>query len=72
MIRLARSSTRKAIRADMVPREESRRAVGPAYASRMIEFASDHWRPSVAAACSDSLARAIRCLQRLADPPARS
>jgi hypothetical protein len=39
-----------------------------AYASRLIEFISDHrqgWRPSVAAKSADSLARCLRCLRRL-------
>ena len=69
MVNLARSSRRKAIREDMVPREGGGRQVGPAYSSRLIEFASSSWRPDVAAARSNSLQRAIRCLKRLANPP---
>lgn len=65
MVNLARASRRSAIRVDMVPREGSGRAVGPAYSSRLIEFVSSHWRPDVAAKRADSLRRAIRCLQRL-------
>lgn len=68
MVNLARSSRRKAIREDMVPREGGGRQVGPAYSSRLIEFASSSWRPDVAAARSDSLRRAIDCLRRLARP----
>lgn len=64
-INLARSSKRKNIRDDMVPREGSGRPVGPAYPSRLMEFATAHWRPEVAAARSDSLQRAIRCLDEL-------
>jgi hypothetical protein len=65
MVKLARSSNRPAIRDDMTPRERSGRRVGPAYASRLIEFASSFWRPGVAAERSDSLGRAINCLRRL-------
>ena len=68
MVNLARSSRRRAVRKDMVPREGSGRQVGPAYSSRLIEFAASSWRPDVAAARSDSLRRAIDCLKRLARP----
>jgi hypothetical protein len=59
------SSRRSAIRKDMVPRPGSCRRVGPAYTSRLIEFASnadEGWRPDVAANRSPSLAS---CLARL-------
>ena len=65
MINLARLSRRRDIRQDFVPRPASRRTEGPAYTSRLIEYATDHWRPDVAAARADSLRRAIECLQRL-------
>lgn len=64
MVNLAKLSTCRAIRLDMVPREKSGRKVGPAYASRLIEFAINHWRPKVASGVSDSLKR---CLSRLKD-----
>lgn len=65
MVNLARASRRSAIRADMVPRDASGRPVGPAYSSRLIEFVSSSWRPDVAAQRSDSLRRAMACLQNL-------
>lgn len=65
MVNLANQSRRRAVRADMVPRGSSGRRVGPAYASRMIEFVRAHWRPGVAARSADSLHRAIDCLKRL-------
>ena len=65
MVNLARRSRRLDIRKDMVPREGSGRAVGPAYASRLIEYIRDSWRPEVAANRSDSLRRAMACLSRL-------
>lgn len=65
LVNLARTSRRKDIRLDMVPREGSGRPVGPGYTSRLIEFAGKHWRPREAAKRADSLARAIRCLRSL-------
>lgn len=69
LVHLARASRRRSIRIDMVPREGSGRVVGPAYTSRIIEFASRHWRPAEAALQSDSLRRAILGLERLATNP---
>lgn len=62
MVELARQSRKRDIREDMVPRPGSGRKVGPAYASRLMEFAQNSWRPQVAAARCDSLRR---CIQRL-------
>lgn len=65
MVNLARRSRRRDIRLDMAPHDGSGRTEGPAYASRMIEFATDRWRPEVAAAHADSLRRAIDRLRQL-------
>jgi hypothetical protein len=65
MIDLARGSRRRDIREDMVPRPGSGRRVGPAYSSRLIEFASKHWRPDIAGGHADSLKRAIRCIKQI-------
>ena len=68
MVEIARHSRRRGIREDMVPRPESGRKVGPAYASQLIECAGDSkrgWRPNVAAEISDSLNRCMRCMLRL-------
>ena len=65
MIGLARRSRRREIREDMVPREGSGRSVGPAYASRLIEYVETLWRPGVAMDRAESLRRAMTCLQRL-------
>jgi len=64
VVDLARQSRRGAIRKDMVPRERSGRAVGPAYTSRMIEFVLRSWDPQVAAHRAESLRRALACLDR--------
>lgn len=68
VVELARSSRRKEIRRDLVPRPESGRVVGPAYTSRMVEYIEsleEGWRPAVAAEGSESLRRCLSCVQRL-------
>lgn len=65
MVNLARLSRRRDVRQDMVPREASGRTAGPAYTSRLIEYATDRWRPHVAVQRADSLRRAVECLERL-------
>jgi hypothetical protein len=68
IVELARTSRRKEIRSDLVPRPESGRPVGPLYTSRMIEYiesTQNGWRPAVAAEEAESLRRCLRCLQRL-------
>lgn len=65
LVDLARSARRRAIRDDIVPREGSGRTVGPAYTSRVVQFVSSSWRPEEAACRSESLRRAIVCLERL-------
>jgi hypothetical protein len=69
MVNLARHSRRRQIREDMVPRERSGRQVGPAYASRLMEYVETGWRPEVAAQRAESLRRAIDCLRRLIQEP---
>jgi len=65
LVDLARQSRKSAIRMDMVPRDGSGRPIGPAYTSRLIEFATSHWSPDAASLRSESLRRAIACLHRL-------
>ena len=65
LVALARHSRRKDIRTDMVPRAGSGRRVGPAYAGRIIDYATTAWRPDIAARSAESLRRALSCLQRL-------
>jgi hypothetical protein len=71
LVDLASKSRRREIREDMVPRPASGRSVGPAYASRLIEFATSAWRPEAAAERSQSLRRAIASLERLVGAHAR-
>ena len=60
----ARSSSRE-MREAMQPRPGSGREVGPLFPSKVIEFAREHWSVARAAKRSDSLARAVRCIERL-------
>jgi hypothetical protein len=62
MVNLARRSRKRAIREDMVPRPGSGRSVGPAYTSRVIEFAQTTWDPLVAEQQSASL---LSCRRRV-------
>lgn len=59
LVNLARQSRRREIRDDMVPALGTSAVVGPAYGSRIEEFAREHWRPSVAATRSSSLKRTL-------------
>lgn len=65
IVDLAKRSSRRDIREDIIPREGSGRPVGPAYASRMIEFAENLWQPAVASKRSDSLRRCRKRIQEL-------
>ena len=59
LVNLARQSPISAIRQDMVPAPGTSGSVGPAYVSRITEFAKDHWRPAVAVRNSESLRRSV-------------
>jgi hypothetical protein len=63
IIDLARRSRSRDLREDLLPRPTSGRSEGPAYASRMMEFAQSHWRPSAAEALSDSLRRCRQAIE---------
>ncbi|MDD3828207.1 MAG: hypothetical protein PHY79_19765 [Anaerolineae bacterium] len=67
LVNLARRSHYRLVREDMVPRERTGRKVGPGYPSRIIEFASERWRPEVARERSPSLAKCIDALHGLRD-----
>lgn len=72
LVSLARKSRRSDIRDDLVPRPGSGQAVGPAYASRLIEFVQDRdsgWRPDVAEVHSDSLRRCVDAIRELIASP---
>jgi hypothetical protein len=67
MVNLARRSNKRAIVANMVPREGSGRDTGIAYATMLIDFATNHWSLENAAENSESLRRCIACMKRLVD-----
>jgi hypothetical protein len=73
LVNLARKSRKRAIRDDMVPAQGAIVKVGPAYVSRIIEFASERWGPGTAAAPSESLRRSLSSMEHLkhaiTDPP---
>lgn len=66
IVELARQSRRRAVREALVPEPKSSASVGPGYASTIIDFATNHWRPSAAEAKSESLQRLCRFLRRVA------
>jgi hypothetical protein len=66
LVNLARRSSRREIREDMVPREGSGRSIGNAFNARLIEFAARQWRPAVASRRSESLRRCLQSVKRLA------
>lgn len=67
IVTLSQGSRSSVIRREMVPRPGSGRSVGPAYSSRLIEYAETAWQPEVAAQNSESLRRcALRLSERIA------
>lgn len=67
IVNLARRSRNRDVREDMVPRPQSGRTEGAAYASRLIEYSRTYWRPAVAERHSDSLRRCRRALNAIAN-----
>jgi hypothetical protein len=66
LVNLARKSHQRAVREDLVPAPGTTAQVGPGYTARLIEFASQLWRPDVAAQQSDSLRRCLAALRKAA------
>ena len=64
VIRLAESSRKRDVRADLLPKSHSGRTEGSGYAARLKEFIHEDWCPVRAARSAPSLARAM---QRLTD-----
>lgn len=62
VVEVARHSSDRRVRQEMVPQPGSGRQVGPGYVARMIEFVELHWRVDEAELRSESLRR---CLDRL-------
>lgn len=62
VVALARRSRRRAIREALLPAEGTTATIGPGYVAALTQFVRDEWRPDVAAARSESLARLRRFL----------
>ncbi len=67
IIGLVRISRFRALREDMLPVGRSGLAVGPSYATRLIDFAANCWEPDRAAERAPSLRRALDRLTELAN-----
>lgn len=64
LINLARSSRKKDLRDDLVPRQGDRRQVGPDYNGRLSEFLHSEWQASTAELHSSSLAKTRKVLMQ--------
>jgi hypothetical protein len=64
MVKVAARSRSRAVREDMVPPKEYSSEIGPAYTSRLIEFANSSWDPRIASGESASLHRCLTALKR--------
>ncbi|HEY7213346.1 MAG TPA: hypothetical protein VIC28_01890, partial [Thermoanaerobaculia bacterium] len=64
MVQLARRSRNRRLREEIVPEANTSAKVGPGYTARMIEFATNLWRPQIAKLSTPSLASCLRSLER--------
>jgi len=69
VVALASGSRFRRIREEMTPRPGAGRVIGPAYNSRLIEFARSHWRPEFAAQNSPSLRKCLSRVRALTEGP---
>lgn len=67
LLQAVRSSRSVRVKARLLPRPHGGRQVGPEYASELIRFAMDHWRPEEARRHSPSLDRAVARIQSLVE-----
>lgn len=63
LINLARTSRKRDIKADIVPKPGSTAKQGPAYNDCLISFVKDTWNPEKARRHSQSLEKALRALE---------
>ena len=68
LVELARASTSRQIRSDLVPSSRSKNPIGRRYNPTMIHFVRNHWNPQRAAQRSPSLQRTLNAVQHLANP----
>lgn len=65
LLNLARRSKRREIRESVPVQKGMSSRVGPGYVEKIGAFATDHWRPDIAAVAAPSLAACIRRLRSL-------
>ena len=65
LVNLCRASRKKAVRLGVVPPIAAAGTVGPEYATFLIAYCQDAWRPNVAARNAPSLMRALYEIDRL-------
>ncbi|MDM7911759.1 MAG: hypothetical protein QUS09_01540 [Methanotrichaceae archaeon] len=63
LIQLARSSRRREVKEDLVPKAGSTARQGPAYNARLISFVRESWNPEAARLASPSLDKTLRSLE---------
>lgn len=71
LVNIARNSTSRSIRDDMVPAKGASRKVGPGYEARLIEFGTHHWQWQAAERHCPSLRRCVEAVRRLSAGCAR-
>ena len=65
IVKLAKKSNKREIREGIARKGSTQLDTGPRYTALMREYAQTHWRPEVAAKRSDSLRRAMACIEKL-------
>lgn len=65
IVELARTSSKKALRANLVPRDGSSAEFGPRFEESLQQFIAGSWNPKRAAKRSRSLTRCLSALKRL-------
>lgn len=65
LVRICRGTRKPRIREAMVPRDGSRRKVGPGYGNSIIRFSRNRWQPARAASRSPSLRRALESIRAM-------
>jgi hypothetical protein len=69
VVQLAQRSRNRRLREDVVPAPNTSAKVGPGYTARIIEFATNVWRPRVAAEVCESLAGCLKAVERWKESP---
>lgn len=65
VVNIARHSSKRTVREEIIPAPGAGRTTGPGYVAQMIEFIARHWEPPRAATRSDSLRRSLDRLAAL-------